>query len=469
MRRVAALLAVTAVALGAQEPLVVHEWGTFTALQDRTGRAIGGINTDDEPVPDFVHSLHRSLLVQPTELPPVFFVKGFPRAHPDVTMRLETPVLYFYPAADQVLPVEVDVRVRFHGGWLSEYYPRARVEAPGLKRALADGSEVLGGIDGETVGGLVWEGLRVGVESEGPHTDREVWLAPRRVRAAQVATAAGESEKYLFYRGVGHLDALLQVQRRDGELSIGAAEDMDGPVTGAWLAHIRVDGSCAFRVLGPLQERGDGLLARTPAVFAEGAFSPANLSALRRSMHRALMAEGLFEDEAQAMLDTWAAAYFQSPGLRLFFTVPQDWTDRHLPLEFSLPVELTRVMVGRIELVTPQQRDILARLGRGLPRPFPSDEVRAVLSAGGSGPWADNETYRQLVGGDLALESLGVPLPPLFVDFLALGRLRHALVLDELQRRPSPGLAYFIDLYDLEGYQVPQEARPLAEGDPVGN
>jgi hypothetical protein len=33
-----------------QAPLVVHEWVTFTSLQDEQGNAIGGINTDDEPV-----------------------------------------------------------------------------------------------------------------------------------------------------------------------------------------------------------------------------------------------------------------------------------------------------------------------------------------------------------------------------------------------------------------------------------
>src|SRR5580698_11047155 len=73
-------------------PLVVHEWGTFTSLQNETGQAIGGINTDDEPVPKFVHRLANFLLLSPTEVP-AFFFQGAPRCHPDVTMRLETPVL----------------------------------------------------------------------------------------------------------------------------------------------------------------------------------------------------------------------------------------------------------------------------------------------------------------------------------------------------------------------------------------
>ena len=41
--------------------IVVHEWGTFTSLQDELGRAIGGINTDDEPVRQELLELHLQL------------------------------------------------------------------------------------------------------------------------------------------------------------------------------------------------------------------------------------------------------------------------------------------------------------------------------------------------------------------------------------------------------------------------
>src|SRR4051794_28920223 len=75
--------------------IVVHEWGTFTAFQDESGTAMHHINTDDEPVPDFVHQLGKEFLFRPTEMPPRLS-QGAPHAHPMVTMRLETPVLYFH-------------------------------------------------------------------------------------------------------------------------------------------------------------------------------------------------------------------------------------------------------------------------------------------------------------------------------------------------------------------------------------
>ena len=67
-------------------------------------------------------------------------------------------------------------------------------------------------------------------------------------------------------------------------------------------------------------------------------------------MKVALMQAGLFNDEADAMLETWKESYFKNPGLRLFYMVPAEWTNYHLPLTISAPHTLTRVLVGRIDL-----------------------------------------------------------------------------------------------------------------------
>jgi hypothetical protein len=66
----------------------------------------------------------------------------------------------------------------------------------------------------------------------------------------------------------------------------------------------------------------------------------------------ALTNKGLYEDEAGAMLETWEAAYFKTPGTRLFFIVLRAWVDHYLPLEVSIPAKIERVMVGRIELLS---------------------------------------------------------------------------------------------------------------------
>src|SRR5579863_7247016 len=147
---VIALIAIPATA--GTTPLVIHEWGTFTSLQDESGQAISGINTDDEPVPDFVHRLSGRLVFNTTEVPNSFF-KSIPRCDTDVTMRLETPVLYFHPDAGVALP-PVTVSAEFHGGWLSEFYPQALATAPGF-------AGFAGPIRADTIGTLTWPDLAI--------------------------------------------------------------------------------------------------------------------------------------------------------------------------------------------------------------------------------------------------------------------------------------------------------------------
>ena len=197
-----------AASVGAKEQLVVHEWGTFTALQDDDGRPLGGINVDDEPVPLFVHNLSQRALGRSIGVP----VKGGPR-HPYVTLRLETPVVYFYPPEGRSTPLTLGVHVDFRGGWLTQFYPWAEAIAPGLK----DKKFHFNTIGPTTVSSLNWTGLRVGTDGAIPETDEHVWTAPRQVRAARLTADSGESEQYLFYRGVGNRGAPLRGrQRYDG-------------------------------------------------------------------------------------------------------------------------------------------------------------------------------------------------------------------------------------------------------------
>ena len=68
-----------------------------------------------------------------------------------------------------------------------------------------------------------------------------------------------------------------------------------------------------------------------------------------------MIRSGLFADEADAMLNTWKASYFEKPGLRVFYIVPREWTDYFLPLELSVPADVTRVIVGRIDFAASRQ------------------------------------------------------------------------------------------------------------------
>ena len=372
MRRVASFLALALVAIDPTTrphpatPLIVHEWGTITTRHAADGTPIGRLNriAPAEVLPAFVHRYEPP----PTQRDSQSSLLKTPvtAGRPDVTMRLETPVIYFHPApgSDALPPFDVSVRLR--GGVLNEFYPSAeasvevdveRVNAKmeaGLVKSW-DGAV----LNNYVVGGLRWHGLSLRDPIKQPRTSSRVWLAPRHVRSSGVVTPTGEGEQYLFYRGVAHLSALVQTRLSATDVQLRAPERLQWMRTptmtmaNLWLVDVRDDGQAAFRELknaviardAPSRE-----LARL-ARFSPAEHSVAGIEALRRSMRQALMTAGLFGDEADAMLETWNESYFQTPGLRLFYIVPPEWTAYFLPLQISVPHELTRVLVGRIDLL----------------------------------------------------------------------------------------------------------------------
>src|SRR5688572_12220745 len=89
-------------------PFSVHEWGTFTSIAGADGGAVGWtpLNGQDD-LPCFVNRI---------KLAPKWSLQG--------TVRMETPVLYFYSAND----LTINVRVRLHQGVITEWFPQATVK-----------------------------------------------------------------------------------------------------------------------------------------------------------------------------------------------------------------------------------------------------------------------------------------------------------------------------------------------------
>jgi len=74
---------------------------------------------------------------------------------------------------------------------------------------------------------------------------------------------------------------------------------------------------------------------------------------LDRDLEGILVAQGLYHDEARAMVETWRNSWFEE-GSRLLYIVPSAFVNEVLPLSIHpLPAQTVRVFVGRLELVTP--------------------------------------------------------------------------------------------------------------------
>ena len=74
---------------------------------------------------------------------------------------------------------------------------------------------------------------------------------------------------------------------------------------------------------------------------------------LARELQGILVGQGLYQDEAQAMVETWRDSWFEE-GSRLMYIVPAGFVNGILPLSIHpAPAQTTRVFVGRMELLTP--------------------------------------------------------------------------------------------------------------------
>jgi hypothetical protein len=155
-----------------------------------------------------------------------------------------------------------------------------------------------------------------------------------------------QSEKFLFYRGVGTFAPPVTVAALGGG-KVRVSNSAGTPVRGLVLVTAH-GGQVAFKALGEIAGKGE-LTATQPEEFV----SSADLGAL---LVKQLTGAGLYEKEAQAMVKTWASAWFGEDGHRLLYLVPRSLTDEVLPVTLNpKPVELVRVLVGRHDFVTPEQ------------------------------------------------------------------------------------------------------------------
>ena len=325
MKRIAALLLLITPLLAAEprEPasspasLVTHEWGTFTSIADENGRPVRWAPlTGASDLPCFVANLGN----------PDFKWRMFG------TVRMETPVLYFY--APQ--PITLSVGVRFPEGWITEWYPNTSKVVPPYP--IPNVPFKNGEIRWDSVEVLPGQTPKLRTSKGASHyfAARETDAAPLRV--------GSDWEKLIFYRGVGQFSVPLRpIFTTEGRLRVHSESIDKIPLM---ILFENRAGKIGYRLV-----RGDADV-ELPELTAK-------LDDLRSELAGHLVEFGLYRKEALAMVETWRDSWFEE-GMRLFYIVPRNMVDAVLPLDIKpAPAFVARVFVGRIELLSPAMRETI--------------------------------------------------------------------------------------------------------------
>jgi hypothetical protein len=339
--------------------LIVHEWGTFTNFSGSSG-----VQLEFRPLLD-------------SDLPPFVFDRALQSIDPMTFLllknayaarqRMETPVTYFY--TDR--PRDVEVRVDFPKGLLTEFYPPVRTMGPAfdrktpakLENSFLDWGRIrlLPQADFDALQTIDSEGQVTGPAL--PKVEGDNHYAYARETDSAVVEFAGPwdrryYEKFLFYRGLGSFSLPLTVQSL-GRGRFEVSNSGPQPVRSLFLVHVEA-GRIYFKYSPELGARG--------TLEMEQPSAASTLPQLGEAVVAALMETGLYEKEARSMVKTWQSSWFGEEGTRLFYLLPPSLTDEVLPLSISPPPdEVVRVLVGRMEVLTPEQAarisEALADLG----------------------------------------------------------------------------------------------------------
>jgi hypothetical protein len=366
----AALTAFLAVAAapGAPAPAnggtwVVHEWGTFLSVQGSDGVTLGGMVDSEESLPLFVRQ--RDL-------------GGRSRA--SYYAKMETPVTYFY--TDR--PRDVQVRVDMPGGLLTHWFPDVDKVTPPLPlppaSKWAEPTPVKETLPRSAGSSLDWGTFEVfpdtrfvplGLQPPGGQIPRacwvgadETWRFARDTDSALVRTRGRRDlvEKFLFYRGLGTFNLPLEVRTagHDDQLHLLLHNQDTLPLQGLFAVWVR-GGIIRLAALGDLPggitQDVDVATAFTTSLPLED-----GVAHLKQTVAEALVRAGLYPKEARAMVDTWEKSYFRNEGMRILSVLPRPAVDAAIPIRIKPePKELVRVMVGRVEVLTPDAEQTLQK------------------------------------------------------------------------------------------------------------
>ncbi len=333
--------------------LEVHEWGTFTVLSGSAGNHIpwyAGYE-DLARLPDFVS-------------PGIMSKSGAAK------IRMETPVIYFYPEKE----MKVSVDVSFESGTVTETFPHTSGDV--IRVDPFTGILVRGKWTGTLHPPTDKKALaHIPAIKESAHAEpygaaREVpdaWIFEsdlKEIPGLKDQPHFPQMEKFIFYRGAGNGFIPVTAAMSGETATITNYSDSALPFGVA----LRVrDGKAAWVSVSPIAGKttdGTPAMNQTQITFPKPDRSMDEVeSELAGEWKKALAADGLTSAEASAMVETWRKTWFRENGDRILTLVPRNTIDALLPLKITpAPAKTERVFVARIEMLAPEREQALVAL-----------------------------------------------------------------------------------------------------------
>jgi len=302
--------------------LTVHEWGVFRVNEDAEF-ANAALREEWDGLPPFVYG----------------HIKG--RAVPQHWGALEErlkPMIFFHAQK----PVQVRVKIDFPGGMAGVWYPATEKPAVyGMQKQPKSG------------GSLEWDlGVKECPLGWFPRTLAPVvvtdnhWFARmRRVKSDEIFARFSpngkdvEREQFIYYDGLFPHRKWLAVKVENGRIAL--TNRLKLPVFDVTVVDRRDQ---AVRL---------GRIARIEAgeTISEVHFTESEttrfVSSAAEFLLKQLVAARLHEDEAKSLVDTWRGRMFETPGLTIFYRIPEREYDAQMPLTIT-PKPDSVVRVGLI-------------------------------------------------------------------------------------------------------------------------
>ncbi|MFC5050619.1 hypothetical protein ACFPK9_08340 [Rubritalea spongiae] len=397
----------------------VHEWGTFTTVSASNGTLLAGLHVEEEHLPPFVYS-HIGMesdintrdaynrqtgnirqlpqnsdqiavhLDAKTQQASARFGKGLAGANlHNVTVKMETPVIYFY--GDDT--PKVNVKVGFNGGTISQWYPKRKTGDTPHSISL-DGYKITDSHAHLLDGLRTAVDLRKPIDFANPYQgsiewdvnilpkdqadtaltfkpfENYTWIYPR-VPNANMLKVDDEYEDYLFYRGIGNFELPATFSVDDNE-TLSVSNNSRDAIPFA-LAFENINGKFRYKNLSNIPSNS------VISVSENDWISPQNQQVeVFQAMRAGLVAQGLTTDEANSMIRTWWKSYFNKPGLRVFWVVPSHDLEKILPLTLTpQPEKAVRVMVGRADILRPSfEQSLVKTVGKSSFQPYETDRFQ---------------------------------------------------------------------------------------------